>query len=76
MRWWPALTMLQKVVFVVLIVCLLGTTGSLIWNYPVAPFSFAGFVAVVVNAVIYVRRGLSAPVPGRPELSKSDDTTR
>ena len=73
MKWWSRLTVVQKVVLVTLVVCIIGTSGSLLLPYPMWPFSFLGLAAVAVNAVWYVRNGMNAPVPGRPELSKPSD---
>jgi hypothetical protein len=69
MRWWQRVTPGRWVLLAVLVVALLGTTGSLIWDYPSAPFNLLGSAAVVVNFVWMVRDGMRAPVPGRPDLS-------
>ncbi|MET4705382.1 putative membrane protein [Frigoribacterium sp. UYMn621] len=69
-RRWMRLSRLQWVLLVALVICLLGALGSLIWNYPIWPFSLVGSALIILNFVMSTRAGLSAPVDGRPDLDK------
>jgi hypothetical protein len=46
---WRRLTIGRRVLLGVLIVCLVGDAGLLIWGWSPFPFILVGFVAVVVN---------------------------
>ena len=62
MRWWKRLSTLRRVILVVLILCMLGSVGSLIWDYPAWPFTFILLAAVITNFVLVLREG-SRPSP-------------
>jgi hypothetical protein len=70
MKWWSRFSTVQRVLLVGLFVCLAGLLGSLVFDYLFWPFSVAGCILVVIIFVLFVRAGLSASVPGRPELDK------
>ena len=69
-KWWTNMRVVQRFLLVGLFVCLLGTIGSLLFDYAFWPFSIVGSVFVIITFVMVVRQGLSAPVPGRDDLTK------
>jgi hypothetical protein len=68
MEWWRRLKIGQRFLLGVLIICLLGQVGSLIWGWTSLPFVIVGGIAVIINFIWIVRAGLRAPVPGREDL--------
>jgi hypothetical protein len=66
------LSKLQWIIIVALAICLLGDIGSLIWNYPIWPFTIVGSGLIILNFVMSTRARLRAPVDGRPDLNKRD----
>ena len=69
-KWWTNMRVIQRFLLVGLFVCLLGTIGALLFDYAFWPFSIVGSVFVIINFVMFVRQGLSAPIPGRDDLTK------
>lgn len=60
----------QRFLLIGLLVCVLGTIGSLLFDYAFWPFSIVGSVFVIINFVMFARQGLSAPVPKRDDRTK------
>ena len=73
MKWLRNLRTVQRVLLIGLVICVLGDIGSLIFDYPIAPFSIVGFVLITINFVMMSRAGLNSPVPGRPDLEKKQE---
>ena len=71
MTWWGRLSIARRIALVTLVACFIGLAGSFIWDYSVRPLILVICAINLFNFVGLVRTGLSAPVPGRPELSKT-----
>jgi hypothetical protein len=64
-KFWRRSTTLERVLLVVVLLCLFGLLGTLIWDYPTWPLTVVAALAAVIN-LISRGRGRSNPQENDP----------